>query len=538
MLLLDGVSAGQQTPPENKRAPRPRRHAVLNNAPELLKAVEEPALRVFLRTRAAKFLWAEKSPSASQAAEAMAAAAMADIRAHRGEAPALYDNLLLRELTAALETNAPALAARLRQADRDESNGDQLGTAYELSKNGDGAGRALEIARRQLRSGRDPSDPQVIFLLSRLDEIRPEAATALLAEILSTAEHALGDHPVTSLFTLAHQYLYGEATPPELKARFLAVLINSARNPAALSEGERVNAFNLLKANLRAIEQLLPQLYPQAGAEVAALSTFLPREAVERAEAYNSIRGSAEPFEQTLSVAEKTQDTALKKELLLRAAQMAMDRGRLKQAVDLLLRGEAVAKTADPAQPDQFLAEVAQKAAEKKDADALSYAEAKIVDPLRRALAVQRLAMLYYDAQDIPRAQDTLDVALKLAQSADDDARKATTMLTFVNTFLKVDDARAPELTQAAIKIINNLPTRKPDEKQSGRARQQQTEMLIQVAYYLPPVFERLVAKDELGAFSAADTIREQGLRAAAILGASMGLDRIEAKSTASSRGK
>jgi hypothetical protein len=167
---------------------------------------------------------------------------------------------------------------------------------------------------------------------------------------------------------------------------------------------------------------------------------------------------------------------------------------------------------------------VVRKAVAKKDYEAAARAAASVQDPLLRAAAAQRIALSYYEAGDVVRARELLQDASKLVESADDDVRKGVALLQLAALYLKVDDTRVLPTTQASVNVINNLPSPKPDAKPGTEAHRQHVETLMQLAYVLIPAFQRLSQEDEGGTFALAERIRRPELRAAAVLGAAMGL--------------
>lgn len=539
-LLLVGSSMckGQDTSGVVESVRQARAADAVNRIAEQIKASDEPALRVFLRLRLAKFLWAEKIDVVSGRAAAVAAEALNDLQANQSEIPGLYISSFRMELLALLQVNAPALAERFVKNYSLDNQSNRLDMAYELLGSQDGGARAIEIVRRNMRGGQQSLDPRIIFFFSRLDETQPAEVDKLLADLMLLMERAPGNYPFSALSVAARMYLYREVTPPELKARFLALLVNGSRNPATLSESELIPAYHLLKDNLATIQKLLPFLYPQAGAQLASLSSLVAKQVIESDETHENIRRNAETLAQLTSEAEKAQDATLKTELLTQAAQMALEEGQLRLAVDLILRAESGDKKVPVTYQDQFLGEVAQKAIGEKDDQASAYAAARITDPLKRASVIQRLALYYFEAQDFSRAQDALGYALKLIGGDEDDARKATAMLAIIPAFLKIDNSRANELARAAIRIINNIPTSDHRDKPGGEAHLKQVEAMMQVAYYLLPAFGRLAQQDEVGAFGLADTLQRHEFKAVAILGASVEMNKRREKAIPSAVSK
>jgi hypothetical protein len=536
LILLGGtLCVGQQTVAVDEQLNRRRVEAVMGSLRDQIKALDEPALRVFLRLRAAKFLWTEKSDAASRAAEAMASEALIDIQEHTDEIPSLYVKLFRREALAALQLHTPAAAARLIKKYDLESTGNGFDTAYELLGQKEGISKAVELMQRSIRSGGELSDSNLNFFLSRLDETQPTETTRLLADIITAAERTPGNYPVEFLFGVANKYVYRNATPADLQARFLTLFIRATANPAALPPTQQTLAYNLLKANLPLIERLLPALYAQANAQMAALAPSLPKQTSESENAQNNIKSSSDPLDQMITEAEAAKDESLKRSLLAEAAQKALDKDKLKLAVDLIMKIKPQDKTDEEnfiSYRDQFLGDVVRKAISKKEYDALAYAAANIRDPLQHSSALQRLALAFYEAQDLGRAREIVDEAYKLIESANDDARKAASLLNLATFFLKIDELRVLPTTQASIKIINSLPSPKQEEKAGGELRRQYVQTLLQISYNLVPVFQRLAQKDEAGTLALANRLQRPELKAAAILGASMGIPAVSVQAS------
>lgn len=469
----------------------------------------------------------EKDAASSRTAEALATEALADIQEHGDEIPGLYVNLFRKEVLAALQLHAPTLAAQLVERYKLESAAGGFETAYEMLGSKDGAARAAELMGRNIQSGAERSDFNLNFFLSRLDESDTAATNRLLTDLLNVAERAPGNYPVSFLFGVANKYLYRAATPAELKARFMTLFIRASANPASMSLEDQTLAYNLLRANLRSIEGTLPALYAQASAQVSALGSALPARSPAREVADESIRGSADQLSQTVAEADAAKDDGLRNELLERAARAALSEGRLTLAVDLIMKVKSVDEKRSEefvAYRDQFLGDVIRGGVTRNDYDALAYAAEHIQDPLRRAAGLQRLAVHFAETKDVPRAMRVLTDALKLVESAKDDARKATALLNLAAICLRVDEPRAFPTANAALKIIDGLPGRPPEAKSGSEARLAHVQTLLQLSYTLVPVFQLLAQKDETGTFSAANNLHTPELKASAMLGATTGV--------------
>jgi hypothetical protein len=527
VLLCGSLCAGRQAASADELLRRQRAGALISGVSNQIKSLDEPAVRAFLRLRAAKFLWAEKTPEATKAAEAMAADALADIQEHEDAIPGMYVKLFRREALAALQLHAPELASRLAERYKLGDAAEGFETAYELLGSEEGAARATEMMSSNIRSGAERSDSNINFFLSRLDETRPAETNRLLTDLIDAAERAPGNYPVPALFSLANKYLYRGATPAELKARFLALFIRASSNPAALPQLDQFLAHNLLKANMQVVQSLVPSLYAQASAQAAALASALPPQSQARESADDNIKGSADQLAQMMTEADSAKDEGHRRDLLERAARKALSDGKLTTAVDLIMKVKhQVEKEGEEFIPyrDQFLGEVVRAAVARKDYDALAYAAERIRDPLRRAAGLQRLAAHFSEAGDTLRAREVMGDALKLIESAGDGGPKAAALLNLAVSFLKIDEARVSPTTQASLKIIDGLPDLMPGAKPGSEAQQRYARTLLQLAYNIVPVFQQLARKDEQGAFYAANRLRVPELKAAAVLGASTGV--------------
>lgn len=527
LLSCAGVSAGQPAPsPANAQLKRQRAEAVIASASDKIKSLDEPAVRVFLRLRAARFLWAEKTPEAAKAAESLAAEALTDLQENEAAIPGHYAGLFRRQLLAALQVHAPELAKQFVKKYDLEGAARGFDTAYELLGSADGAAKAVEIMRRNIAGDTPVADSSLNFFLSRLDETQPDEVNRLLADLLGAMERAPAGYPANYLFGVANKYLHREATPAELKARFLGQIVRASANPTALPPGEQTLAYNLLRANMAAVERLLPAQYAQAGAQLETLASMQPRQARERETSDDNIRRSADPLGQMISEAEGAKDEKLRREYLSRAAQRALDSDRLTLAIELIMKiraeGERDERYFIPYR-DQFLGDVVRKAAAKKDYEAAAKAASNLRDPLLRALGWQWVAASYHEAGEVVRAREVMQDASNLVESADDTVRKAVALLELAALYVKVDETRVLPTTQAAVKVINALPSPKPEDKPGTEGRKEHAETLMDLAYVLLPAFQRLSRQDEAGTLALAERIRRPELRVAAALGASIG---------------
>lgn len=523
LLISVPVCFGQQTSKDVAQSLRQQRAAAaFTSLPDQIKTMDEPALRVFLRLRVATFLWASKAPNDASAAEAIATAAVEDLLAHEGEIPTLYVKSFRRDLLAALQLHAPGAADRLmKQYGLKQDQQEQLGLAFKQLDDKDGVKQAVENVRSNVASGR-ATGASITFFLLKLEKERPAELLRLLTEIMEIEEQKSGSLTVDALFMIARFYRQQDV-PPDLQARFLTAVVRATTDGSGWSDLSQWYAYNLLRSNLPAIEKLRPNLYARASAQLAALTTRLPKQTLEREAVEERVAQSADPLGQLIIEAKATKDSALREELLTEAAQLARKKGQLKLAIDLvtevnMLEGRRVLWR------DQFLGEIVGQALEKKEPSTALYAVAKVQSNLLRSAAMQKLALYFFDANDLAQARETLNVAAKLIEAAENNVDKTVALLRLVPVFAKVDSVRVPELAQTAIKAINNLPHPGREDKADGEAHKRYVKDLLQLAYNIIPVFSALAQKDCDGTFSLASGFQGPELKAAATLGTATGI--------------
>jgi len=217
-----------------------------------------------------------------------------------------------------------------------------------------------------------------------------------------------------------------------------------------------------------------------------------------------------------LAEADAADDPARTERLLVQAAQLALSKGELKLAVEIVLRVGSTEKVYLMWR-DQFLGEVVNKSVGKKDPANAEYAAAKIESALRRAAALRQIALYFFASEDVPRSRELMDRAFKLVADSENGAPKATAYFEMFAAFAKIDEQRIPEVSQAAIKVINGLLEPRPDDKPGSAARKEYVENLMMIAYHVIPAFRLLTRRDEQGTLGLAEGIRLREIKTAAI---------------------
>ncbi|HEX8128303.1 MAG TPA: hypothetical protein VF527_04315, partial [Pyrinomonadaceae bacterium] len=453
------LSFSQQPTPNNEQLLNERVGHALISLSDNIKKIEEPAFRVFLRTRLAKFLWGKGASDAAGKAEVIAAEAVTDFQAHQAGMPPLSAGLFRKELLAVLQLHAPKLAAELTKEGGTVKPPDDLSMANDLLTGKDGSAKAIEIVRRSIQQTDGTTVSRINSFFKRLDEIQPSETTRLLGEVMSAAENEPNGYSVTSLFILANNYLHRSSTPRELTARFLTVLIKKTNNGAALPPQEQMYAYNLLKFALPVVQNLIPSLYAQAGVQMTNLASLRTGDNHDDVDA--RIRDSRNPLEQMITEAKATNNAVLKKRLLARAAEMALEQGKLELALEIISSMEI----ADKEYRDQFLAQVVSAAVKQKNLTLADAAASKIDSKLRRAFVMQSIALYVFGSEDPGSAGERLVDAAELINATDNDIEKATALFRSIPVVSKIDKQMALETIGAAVKVVNNLPVSRSAEK-------------------------------------------------------------------------
>lgn len=453
-----------------------------------------------------------------------------DLQTHQKELPTLYANSFLRELLTLARLHAPNLLDRLDQQDKSEQTKkpDEFGVAFSMLETKEGVAPAVKTIYRALKNGQS-ADGQLIFFLGRLEQLQSPELSKMLATLIALEEQKPGTLSIQSLSSIFRFYLKDEI-PVELKARYFAVILRAIEASPSLLDPEKSDyasqeqlhtGYGLLINLLPRIETIVPSLYPRARSLLTLLTARMPKRVLDLTDIRARIKQSADPLNQLVVEAGATTDESIKVNLLTEAAQLALSKGQLKMAADL-----APKKSDDSNYEqwrDQFLGDIVSGALDRKDTELASYAVSKMNTPLARAYALRKIGLYFFNSKDTVRAGESLNEAAKLIYPLDSDSDKAIALLSLIGPLAKVDEGRVTEMTQAAVKVINNIPQPSLEHKADSEARKAYVKSVIDIAYSLIPIFQQLVLKDEIGAFNLATGLLRREFKAVALYGAATG---------------
>lgn len=503
---------------------RQQRELAISSVAEQVTELEDPLLRVFLRHEVVSYLW--ETGSGADAAVAITADALADLKAHADGMPASLAKSYRRSLFSKLQQHAPAEAAKLAKRFGPEAATPrgELESAYAMLNSQGGVEPAVARARAVVRTGKDPGHLIVFFLLL-LEQKSPEKVPQMLSEILAVEEARPGTLSVRTLFSVNHLYL-DRQTPPELQNRYLAALVSAMHLKTQWANTEEMtDAYGLMLGALPVIERQQPALFNAASERAATLATQLPASVLERLLLTDRIARSPDPYNQLLNEIEVARDKGLKDELTTRAAQMALDRGMPGAALDLIMKVQFEGELRTLWR-DQFVERIVSAAATGNDAELTNKAIGSIHSPLVRAYALQRVALRQKEAKRLDEARETLQKALNSVGKSSGGAEKAVALSEIALTYCKLDAERIPEVTRAFVSALNSLPEEGRPSALPGGPGEAKTEDLLKVVTGTNALFRlaALTARDEREVLNIAQTIKRQDLKTTAVVGASIGI--------------
>jgi hypothetical protein len=492
------------------------------NAKDLLDEIdscEEPTLRIFLRLKMAAHLW--NKPSGSNP-EKEVLKALDDLRAHEAEIPPLYLNLFRRDLIAQLQAHAPSSAAKLIDEYRLDRRTD-FEIAYSLLGQANGIDKAVGIVRSGVAEGKDPGSIIVPFL-HRLEKAKAAAVPSVLDAIMSAEESHPGSITGTTLFTLKHLFIR-EQTAQALQQRYLAAVIKRA-GETETDTASMADTYTIMADILPIVEKQAPDLYPLADAQLTQLKRQVPRKTLDRISIEKRVSQSMDPIAQLMTEKNAVSDPALKEDLQVEAAQLALANGQARMAIDLVVKVQTEDKTARLWR-DQFIEEAVDDALNTGDVETSRYGAGKIQSAGIRASALQKIALYLQASNDLAGARETLNSALKLIETSGNSVDKETTansadqalgLLDLATSATKVDSQRVNNLMQAALTVINKTPTTRKAEVGST-AHLGEVENIMKMAYKIIPTFQALGAVNQHDALDLAASIQRQELKIVAKLG-------------------
>ena len=517
-LLTFGVLIGNsQTPSDKKENYQNQQRALalsfLNND---IKSAEDAPMRCFLRFQVVSFIFERKVFKYYDTANSFAIDCLEDIEKYSEQFNDSQKSYWKSKIISLLRANSPEVAKKAEKRyslDNEESG---LADFSELNASKDTNAVVNKILGK-LSKGEMPTD--LVSIIEKLRERNPQAILRILDVLLNFYEiPANVDESGNELNFYVYDFL-NESTSPEIRKRFLYFAVNLGQR--ALTEPGNRELFHLsrdvLKESLPIINREIPSLFQQASAIYATLDSKSSKAEREKDEVFKRIAESEDKLQQTIAEAEATENKALKGDLWMSAARIALEQKKFQIAVDSIMKvdfdfeGFKIERT-------RFLRDdVLDSALRENDFEAANYAIKQIEDLNERGRGILKVSARFVELKDNPQAFEKLDEALKVINKSEDSPTKVRIILSAVPIAVKIDKAKAFEITSSAIKVVNHLPTPDIDSKIGTDLRKKYVEqVLLTTSFNLVSAFKILSKEDVNFAFPMTQEIQQKQWKLAA----------------------
>lgn len=490
-----------------------------------VKDVNEAALRISARNQILLHLGDRKADEENGALTAQIASdALADFGEHAEEIPPFMADYLFNDLGAWIQKHQPKLAERLEAVEKSRKNRNESDRIRALLQTKGGDALAAQRIRQLLADGQEVDG--LVFYLDTLRQAGSKEFEPLLTQLVEAAERG-PQVSLETLFWVSDVYLRPDLPAP-LRRRFLALVVSRTQPANFAAEPVPQTAYELLSKVLPFFRELAPGSYEQAVAQSYNLRASLSDRQLATEARNKRISESPDPFSDLLDEAEAASSKGERNELLAAAARLALERKRFDLCLEIVAKLDRDAKGAPPdfwrSWADQFLKEFVKAALVEKNAEQAEKGAGRIASPLAHVEGLALLLRFHAKANDRNAAQRTLAEAAKVADNASDNLERAKAFLLLSLVSDAADESAKTGLLMAAVKALNGVtrPDRSAGDK---KLYQQYLRGLDNTGYQLIRGFRELTKKDEIGALSLCENLRQPDLRAFALIGVLQGLD-------------
>jgi len=221
--------------------------------------------------------------------------------------------------------------------------------------------------------------------------------------------------------------------------------------------------------------------------------------------------------------------------LLLRAAELAVEKKKFDLCLDVLSKIEvdAVAAEAELLQYsiDRVLQIMVKTVLADKRTDLAEKAAARISSPFKKVESLSLTMRYLAKANEKADAQRVLTEASKVAVSGPDDMEKARAFFLLNLICDAIDMTKKPDLLLSGIKVLNNLTS--PDFTARDKTiYQNYVQRLDNIGYALTRSFKGLAKTDQNSALDLVEKLQKRDLRTFALIGILEGLDGLLSESS------
>lgn len=501
------------------------RDHILARALDNIRKMDEAGLRVSARNQLLSYLVTDKQLSDENEvlATQIAREALTDLREHNDEIIPFMLSYLSNDLGSWIQKHRSSLKEEFEKTIDAKVNGDASQRISALFNLDGGETLAAKQIREELEA--QGALNGLNFWLDELMKRNSKEFEPLAADIVTKAD--LGQISFETLFWISDVYLRSQ-TSNALRNRFLTTVVARTQPANFVTEPPPQVAYDLLNKLLPVIKHSVPSLYDHALNQSFVLRASLSERQLARETRLKRLRESTNPIADLKSEADSAKTRAERNELLLEAAQLALDQKKLDVSLDIVSEMDVNIAATDAAlwrrSVDQLLKNVVRAALTGKLPAVAEKGAARIGSALTRVEALNLIMRHHVKADDKEAAQRVLAQAAKVAESAPDTSEKAKAFFLLSVATDQVDESKRADLTLSGIKTLNNLtpPDRSARDKSIHKAYVQR---LDNSGYELTKAFKGLAKQDENAALALVEKLEKTDLRTFALIGILLGVD-------------
>lgn len=501
------------------------REHVLARALNNIKKMDEAGLRLSARNQILSYLATDKATSDEKQALAtqIARDALIDLREHNEEIIPFMLSYLSNDLGSWIQKHRPNLLEDFEKTIKGTVKMDASQRIRSLFELESGDMLAAKRIRQELEEHGTLNG--LNFWLDELMRRNSKEFESLASDIVRRAGQ--GRISFETLFWVSDVYLRPQ-TPNDLRNRFLGTVVARTQPANFVAEPPPQIAYDLLTKLLPSVQQSTPELYDQALIHSFAIRASLTDRQLASDARIKRLNASADPIADLKAEAESAKTKADRNELLLQAAQLALETKRFDLCLDIIDEVDVTVAAPDPGSwqrsIDQILKNLVRASLAGKLTDQAEKGAARITSLLTRVEALTTI-MRYYTKATAKEAAQRLSVeASQVAESGPDNLDKTKAFFILSVACDQVDGSRKADLLLSGIKALNNLS--KPDANARHKTiYQTYVQGLDNSGYELTKGFKGLTKQDENGALGLVEKLQKADLRTFALIGILLGLD-------------
>ncbi len=503
------------------------REQVLARALDNIKKMDEAGLRISARNQILTYLSSEKASAVERQSLATQIAhdSLADIREHSDDITPFMLGYLSNDLGSWIQKHRPNLIADFEKTINASVKVDVSQRIRSLLELDGGDVLAAKRIRQELEVHGALNG--LNFWLDELMRRKSKEFEPLASDILAGAGQA--QLSFETLFWVSDIYLRPQ-TSNDLRSRFLTTVVRRTQPANFVAEPAPQIAYDLLTKVLPFIQQSTPELYDQALNNSFAIRAALSERQLASNARIKRLQESVDPIADLKSEADAAKTKTERNELLLQAAQLALEKKKLDSCLDILSEVDVTTAAADPGvwqrSLDQILRNFVRVSLTAKLADRAEKAGARIAAPLTRVEALNLIMRYYAQGNNNDAAQRLLIEASKIAGSGPDNSDKAKAFFLLSVTCDRIDGSKKADLLLSGLKALNNFLKPDPNERDKT-IYQSYVQRLDNAGYEMSKGFKGLTKQDENTALALVEKLQKPDLRTFALIGILLGLDEL-----------